>query len=83
VESCDVASDVCQARGGGSVGGSGVLSLTLVSTPPSYARLIEDRQGLTLVHVRAELEQLQDTFRIKLGRTVDRRGQVELKSERV
>jgi hypothetical protein len=40
-------------------------------------------QGLTLVHVRAQLEQLQDTFRVKLGYTVDRRAQVELKSERV
>jgi len=41
------------------------------------------RQGLTLVHVRAQLEQLQDTFRVKLGYTVDRRAQLELKSERV
>ena len=40
-------------------------------------------QGLALVHVRAQLEQLQDTFRVKLGYTVDRRAQVELKSERV
>jgi hypothetical protein len=39
-------------------------------------------QGLTLVHVRAQLEQLQDTFRVKLGYTVDRRAQVELKSVR-
>jgi len=27
---------------------------------PRY--FVEDRQGLTLVHVRAQLEQLQDTF---------------------
>jgi hypothetical protein len=40
-------------------------------------------QGLTLVHVRAQLEQLQDTFRVKMGYTVDRRTQVALKSERV
>jgi len=40
-------------------------------------------QGLTLVGVRAQLEQLQDTFRVTLGYTVDRRAQVELKSERV
>jgi hypothetical protein len=40
-------------------------------------------QGLTLVHVRAQLEQLKDTFRLKLGYTVDRRAQVELKSKRV
>ena len=40
-------------------------------------------QGLTLVHVRAQLEQLLDTCRGKLGYTVDRRAQVELKSERV
>ena len=29
------------------------------------------RQGLTLVHIRAQLQQLQDTFRVKLGYTVD------------
>jgi hypothetical protein len=40
-------------------------------------------QGRTLVLVRAQLEQLQDTFTVKLGYTVDRRAQVELTSERV
>jgi hypothetical protein len=40
-------------------------------------------QGLPLVHVRAQLEQLQDTFRVKLGYAVDRRSQVELILERV
>ena len=43
----------------------------------------EQRQGLTLVHLRAQLEQIQDTFRFELDYTVDRRAQVELKSERV
>ena len=37
------------------------------------------RQGLTLVHVRAQLEQLQDNSRVKVGHTVDRRAQLELK----
>jgi hypothetical protein len=41
------------------------------------------RQGLTPVHVRAQLEQLQDTFWVMLGYTVDRRARVELKPERV
>jgi hypothetical protein len=57
----------------------------------SYGKITEETlaecphagQGLTLVHVRAQIEQLQDTFRVKFGYTVDRRAQVELKSERV
>jgi hypothetical protein len=43
-------------------------------------------QGLTLVDIRAQLEQLQDTFmNFKIGYTVDRveLAQVELKWERV
>jgi hypothetical protein len=39
-------------------------------------------QGLALVHVRAQLEKLQDTLRAKLGYMVDRRAQDELKPER-
>ena len=44
---------------------------------------VEQRQGLTLVHVRAQFEQFQDTFGVKLGYTMHRRAQVELKSEQV
>jgi hypothetical protein len=52
-------------------------------TPPGPALIEPEHQGLTVVHVRAQLEQLQDTFRVKLGYMVNRRAQVELKSEPV
>jgi len=49
--------------------------------PKRTSILLESsNQGLTLVHVRAQLEQLQDTF---MADTVDGRAQVELKWERV
>jgi hypothetical protein len=41
------------------------------------------RQGLSPVHVRSQLEQLQDTFMMKLGHVADKTAQVELKRERV
>jgi len=47
------------------------------------ARTSSRWQGLTLVDVRAQLEQLQDTFMSQLTYTVDRRAEVKLNWERV
>jgi len=58
-------------------------SLAKAEVLPPIAAAVRAWQGLTLIHVRAQLEQLQDTFRVKLGDTADRRAQVELKLERV
>jgi hypothetical protein len=41
------------------------------------------RQGLALVHVRAQLQQIRNKFVSYVGYTVDRRAQAELKRERV
>ena len=51
---------------------------TAKSTLRSHYEQTVTFQGLTLVHVRAQLEQLQETSRVELGYTVDRRAQAEL-----
>jgi hypothetical protein len=56
--------------------------LALTGHAASSPRSATAAQGLTLAHVRAQLEQLQDTFMSQAG-SVDRRAQVKLKSERV
>jgi hypothetical protein len=54
------------------------------TTRPSAAYTPPSRQGLTIGHVRAQLEHNSSTHsRVNLGHTVDRGAQVELKWERV
>jgi hypothetical protein len=61
---------------------------TVQPAPPDHvaevlAEVEGHAAGASTRTVRAQLEQLQDTYRVTLDYTVDRRGQVELKPERV
>ena len=53
------------------------------TAPESKKGSSQFKVGAYLVHIRAQLEQIQDKFRASLGHMVDRRAQVELNSERV
>jgi hypothetical protein len=90
VASFDVASSTWRARpaAGVDVGDGAPLRAALghgqlPAVAPLFPVAAHRRTGAYTRARRAQLEQLKDTFRVKLGHTVNRGAQVELKSEGV